>query len=509
MTDWRTHPWGGVFAATLCPFLDDESVDEAGLTDYIGELAAAPGIQGVVCNGHTGEIMSLRPNERAEVTRIVAKAARAGERRVKTVSGVSAEGSLEAIDHALAAKEAGANAIMLMPPHHWLRFGRSMETAVGFFQDVAEGADLPMIVHQYPAWTKAGYSLDEMLEFIKLPRVVSIKMGTRDMARWLYDYEKLKEASPETTIITCHDEFLLPTLLEAADGALIGFAGFAPELMVELVHAALDGDLARAKKAQQTVAPLARIIYGLRRTGLWRASTDENRALVVRQVSQPSFSPAGEAIGGRESGAHTRAVGGHQLFMCSLVMRGCQQVLFLLLLLATPVVGEEKPAQAAGSERGRHALETFPSRGARTDLSIPPRTPEETVRSFQLMKGLTAEVVLAEPHVTQPVFLTFDERGRLWVVQFLQYPYPAGLKIVDVDNQFHAVYDRTPPAPPKHDRGADRITIHEDTDGDGLFDLHKTFLEGMNMDDGRAAGTRRRLRSASALPVVLSGCRSR
>lgn len=261
MTNWKEHPWGGVFPATLCPFHEDESIDEEGLTPYIQELASVPGIQGVTCNGHTGEIMSLRPEERARVTRIVAQAAQSGERKVKTISGVSAEGSLEAIEHALAAKEAGADAILLMPPHHWLRFGRSSETAVGFFQDVAEGAGIPIIVHQYPAWTKAGYTLAEMLEMVKLPQVVCIKMGTRDMARWLYDYEKIKEASPDTSIITCHDEFLLPTLLEAADGALIGFAGFVPELMVELVHASLDGDLARAKKAQQTVAPLARIVY--------------------------------------------------------------------------------------------------------------------------------------------------------------------------------------------------------------------------------------------------------
>jgi 4-hydroxy-tetrahydrodipicolinate synthase len=163
--------------------------------------------------------------------------------------------------------EAGADAILLMPPHHWLRFGRSSETAVGFMQDVAEGANVPIIVHQYPAWTKAGYTLAEMLEMVKLRQVVSIKMGTRDMSRWLFDYEQLKAAAPHISIITCHDEFLLPTLLESADGALIGFAGFAPELMVDVVHHALDGDLAGAKKAQQMVAPLARIIYNFGEPG--------------------------------------------------------------------------------------------------------------------------------------------------------------------------------------------------------------------------------------------------
>jgi 4-hydroxy-tetrahydrodipicolinate synthase len=259
-------PWTGVFAAMLCPFRADESVDEEGLRAYGRELAGVEGIMGLVANGHTGEIMSLRIAERAEVTRIVAEEARSAGTGVKVVSGVAGEGSLAAIDHARAAKEAGADAILLMPPHYWLRFGRASRTAVGFFEDVAE-ADIPIIVHQYPAWTKASYSLEEMLQIARIPQVVCIKMGTRDMARWLHDYEQLKAARPELSILTCHDEYLLPTLLEAGDGALIGFAGFAPALMVRLVRACLAGDLAEAKAAQKTVAPLARLIYGFGEPG--------------------------------------------------------------------------------------------------------------------------------------------------------------------------------------------------------------------------------------------------
>jgi 4-hydroxy-tetrahydrodipicolinate synthase len=261
MKNWRNHPWAGVFPATLCPFNSDESIDEEGLRSYLKDVASVEGIKGLTCNGHTGEIMSLFPQERARVTQIVAEVLAEMGRGQKTISGVSAEGSLEAIEHALAAKEAGADAILLMPPHHWLRFGRSSETAVGFIQDVAEGSGIPIVIHQYPAWTKAGYTLKEMLEMVKIPEVVCIKMGTRDMARARYDYEKLKEAAPNTTIITCHDEYLLSSLLEAADGALVGFAGFAPELIVNMAHAALDGDLAAAREAQRTVDPLARVIY--------------------------------------------------------------------------------------------------------------------------------------------------------------------------------------------------------------------------------------------------------
>ena len=281
--------WGGVFPATLCAFREDESIDEAGLRDYIAELAVVEGVKGLTCNGHTGEVMSLRPGERALVTRIVADTVRKSHRDVKVISGVSAEGSLEAIDHALEAKAAGADAILLMPPHHWLRFGRSSQTAVGFVDDVAAGADIPIVVHQYPAWTKAGYSLNEMLEMVKIPQVVMIKMGTRDMARWLFDFEKLKEAAPHVTIVTCHDEFLLPTLLEAGDGALIGFAGFVPELMVELVHAALEGDLPRAKRAQRLVAPLARIVYAFGEPGSGAHQRMKVARWLMGKFSSPVF----------------------------------------------------------------------------------------------------------------------------------------------------------------------------------------------------------------------------
>lgn len=250
-------PWSGVYPAILCPFRDDYSIDEDGLRKYCEYLVSVEGIRGLVCNGHTGEIMSLLPRERAEVTRIVVD--QVGD-RVKVVSGVSAEGSFEAIEHAKQAKDSGADGILLMPPHHWLRFGRTSTTAVGYFEDVADAVDISIIIHQYPSWTKASYSLQEMLGIVKIPTVVSIKMGTREMSRYAFDYRHLKEVAPEITILTCHDEYLLTTLLVGSDGALVGFAGFVPELIVELAYAALSGDYKRARAVEEKVFPLKNIV---------------------------------------------------------------------------------------------------------------------------------------------------------------------------------------------------------------------------------------------------------
>lgn len=287
--EYKDHPWKGVFAATLCSFNENEEIDEVGLREYFARLCGVQSLKGLVCNGHTGEIMSLSENERVKVTKILAEEVKKSGKDIKVISGVSGEGSLVAIDHALAAKEAGADAILLMPPHYQLRFGRTSETAVEFFNDVGEGADIDIIVHQYPAWTKVGYTLNEMLEIVKNPHVVSIKMGTRDMSRWLYDYEKLKEVAPHVSIITCHDEYLLPTLIEAGDGALIGFAGFAPELMIDLVHSCLEGDLKSAKEAQKTVAPLARLIYNFGEPGSGAHQRMKVALWLMGKFSSPVF----------------------------------------------------------------------------------------------------------------------------------------------------------------------------------------------------------------------------
>ena len=75
LENWRSHPWAGVLAATLCPFHQDESIDVLGLKTYLREVLAVDGINGVVTNGHTGEIMSLLPSERAQVTAIAVEAA--------------------------------------------------------------------------------------------------------------------------------------------------------------------------------------------------------------------------------------------------------------------------------------------------------------------------------------------------------------------------------------------------------------------------------------------------
>lgn len=130
----------------------------------------------------------------------------------------------------------------------------------------------------------------------------------------------------------------------------------------------------------------------------------------------------------------------------------------------------------------------LPYHAAKLQASGGALPPQESMKHFQVGQGLEIEQVLAEPHIAQPVFVNFDERGRMWVVEYRQYPFPAGLKILSEDKFLRATYDKVPQPPPHGDRGADRITIHEDTDGDGKYDKHKTFVDGLNITSSVAHG---------------------
>ncbi len=115
-------------------------------------------------------------------------------------------------------------------------------------------------------------------------------------------------------------------------------------------------------------------------------------------------------------------------------------------------------------------------------------TPEEAAARMTPPDGFVVELVAAEPLVRQPVAIDFDDRGRLWVIQYLQYPNPAGLERVKVDRYSRTTYDRVPKSPPHGPIGADRITILEDTDGDGRCDRAKDFVAGLNLTTGFAFG---------------------
>ncbi len=111
----------------------------------------------------------------------------------------------------------------------------------------------------------------------------------------------------------------------------------------------------------------------------------------------------------------------------------------------------------------------------------PALAPAESLKQFVTSDGLTITELLAEPTVRQPLFATFDVDGRMWVVQYLQYPEPAGIKQLSRDNFWRIVYDRIPKPPGQDVLGADRITLFEKTDAGGNYKEVGDFVSGLNI----------------------------
>jgi 4-hydroxy-tetrahydrodipicolinate synthase len=248
----------GIIPAIACPFTPNYKIDEPALRKHAAWLATQPGVVAIMTNGHTGEVFSLMPRERAEVTRIVADELRG---KLPVISSIVCEGLSEAAEHAAMAKEAGAKGLDVMPPHHWLRFGFRPGHVADYFDAIAE-VGLDLVAHVYPAWTRASYSTATLAQLAKHPSVQAFKVGQRDMNKYAADIKAIRDANPSKVILTCHDEYLLATMVQGVDGALVGFATFIPGLINDLWQAVQAGDLKRAMKIQDVITPLKDAVYG-------------------------------------------------------------------------------------------------------------------------------------------------------------------------------------------------------------------------------------------------------
>jgi putative membrane-bound dehydrogenase-like protein len=105
--------------------------------------------------------------------------------------------------------------------------------------------------------------------------------------------------------------------------------------------------------------------------------------------------------------------------------------------------------------------------------SVPPKAPAEEAASFRIQDGFRMELLAAEPLVTSPVAMTYDENGRAYVCEMRDYPY--------TDKARHKPSQENPTDAP-----IGRVTLLEDTDGDGKFDKSTVFADGLSWPTGVA-----------------------
>jgi putative heme-binding domain-containing protein len=129
-------------------------------------------------------------------------------------------------------------------------------------------------------------------------------------------------------------------------------------------------------------------------------------------------------------------------------------VLFSTVVLGMMTLGMP-PTASEGQDVVPHGQNRAPGKAL---------SPVEAIRAMTVPDGFQVELVASEPDIVNPVAMAFDERGRIWVTESLEYP-------------------RRSPGP-----GRDRVKILEDTDGDGKADRFTVFAEGLNIPSGIAVG---------------------
>ncbi len=242
--------FSGLMPAMVTPFDERGEVDLVA-TEAVIERFIEAGVDGISPLGSTGEFSHLTADERKrfaeEVVRIVAG-------RVPLVVGVGTAGTKEMVELARHAESAGADAVLVVSPFYW-KIGE--EALFKHFATVAESVDIPVVVYNLPMLT--GIDLSPSLIgriAAECPNVSGLKDTVTEYFHTVGALREVKRVRPDFSVLSGWEDLILPSLLAGADGSICAFANVAPELFVDLVRSARDGDLERAAELHRRVLTL-------------------------------------------------------------------------------------------------------------------------------------------------------------------------------------------------------------------------------------------------------------
>src|SRR3954471_1989304 len=248
----------GVIPAVLLPFNDDLSIDEKSFRSHLRDVGATPGISAITINAHSTEVASCSFDEQRRVLDIAQD--EIGD-RLPIVSGIWADGSLEAARIARMAAHGGASALLVFPPAPFT-LGQSPEMAVAHLKRIADASDLPIIVFQYPLATGQGYPRDTLLKMIEqVPTIRAIKDWSGNVPQHEMHIRLLQNLPRPVNVLSTHSAWLFSSLVLGCNGLLSGSGSVIPDLQAQLFRAVQGNDLAEAKRLNDRIYPLAKVFY--------------------------------------------------------------------------------------------------------------------------------------------------------------------------------------------------------------------------------------------------------
>lgn len=245
----------GIYAAMLTPFKDDYSINEPELRRMV-DFQIERGLDGLFPVASIGEAVQMSVEQKIEMAGIVIDQAGG---RVPVCPGIAASNPQESLLLAEAARKNGASAVVVSPPYY---FQPTQESLERFFEVVAEGAGLPVILYNIPMFT-VPISYDVLKRLSRRENIVALKDSSGSMVDMMHFMDKVKIVGTELNFMTGREENLLACLTMGGKGCMTGSAGILPEILSGIYKAFKEGEMDYARELQFSILNMIRASFAL------------------------------------------------------------------------------------------------------------------------------------------------------------------------------------------------------------------------------------------------------
>ena len=227
----------GAYTALITPFKNGK-VDYSALEALV-ENQIAGGIDGLVPCGTTGESPTLTDKEHDEVIAFVVKTVR---KRVTVIAGTGSKSTAEAIERTRHAKEAGADAALLVTPYYNKPNQRGL---IAHFTAIADAVDIPQILYNIPGRSVININPETLAELSRHRNIVGVKESTGNLEQMI----RIKAlCGPDFDLISGDDPLTLPVLSIGGVGVISVTAHLIPGETSRIVHSYLEGKIEESRK---------------------------------------------------------------------------------------------------------------------------------------------------------------------------------------------------------------------------------------------------------------------
>jgi 4-hydroxy-tetrahydrodipicolinate synthase len=240
----------GSLTALVTPFKNG-SLDEAALRGLIG-WQIEQGSHGLVPVGTTGESPTLSHAEHHRVVEVCIDEAKG---RVPVIAGAGSNSTREAIDLAVHAEKAGADAVLVVTPYY------NKPTQEGMYQHfkaVNDAIGIPIIIYNIPPRSVVDMSVETMTRLFELTNIAGVKDATANLARVSQQRHAM---GPDFIQLSGEDMTALAYMAAGGHGCISVVANVAPKLCADLMTAVMQGDYVTGLKIQDRLTPLHDAVF--------------------------------------------------------------------------------------------------------------------------------------------------------------------------------------------------------------------------------------------------------